>query len=127
MPEKRMTWSEFLSRWMLMIEGVSNDFMNVLVNTCPVDTGNLKQQLDVRIGPNGEGIISMPEYGYYIEFGTAPHIIRPKNKKALFWKGADHPVKVVRHPGTRPQPFIRNAIATQLKGIIIDNLKRQYT
>ena len=39
--------------------------------------------------------------------------IRPKNKKALFWKGMQprgggkpHPVKAVRHPGSRPYALI---------------------
>jgi hypothetical protein len=35
-----------------------------------------------------------------IEFGSRPHIIRPKNNKLLFWPGARHPVKEVKHPGT---------------------------
>lgn len=41
------------------------------------------------------------EYGGVLEDGSKPHIIRPKNKKALYWKGADHPVKLVHHPGTK--------------------------
>ena len=32
---------------------------------------------------------------------TRAHTIRPKNKKALYWAGAAHPVKSVRHPGSR--------------------------
>ncbi len=35
-----------------------------------------------------------------IEFGSRPHIIRPKGNKLLFWPGAKHPVKEVKHPGT---------------------------
>lgn len=49
-------------------------------------------------------------YGLYIEQGTPPHIIEPKNKKALFWKGAAHPVRRVNHPGTRADPFFERAI-----------------
>ncbi|MBC8287649.1 MAG: hypothetical protein H8E42_09290 [Nitrospinae bacterium] len=33
-----------------------------------------------------------------IEFGSRPHIIR--GNKLLFWPGAKHPVKEVKHPGT---------------------------
>jgi hypothetical protein len=29
-----------------------------------------------------------------------PHKIIPKNKKALYWKGASHPVRSVNHPGS---------------------------
>jgi hypothetical protein len=41
------------------------------------------------------------EYANDVNYGTRPHIIRPVNKKALFWKGANHPVKSVKHPGTK--------------------------
>lgn len=34
-----------------------------------------------------------------------PYTIRPKRKRYLYWKGARHPVKVVRHPGLKPQNF----------------------
>ncbi|MFZ4394164.1 MAG: phage virion morphogenesis protein [Kiritimatiellia bacterium] len=39
------------------------------------------------------------------QFGTGPYTIRPKNKKALSWPGAAHPVKVVHHPGLPARPF----------------------
>ncbi len=35
-----------------------------------------------------------------IEFGSRPHIIRSRKNKLLFWPGAKHPVKEIRHPGT---------------------------
>lgn len=123
---KTMTFSEFRQRWIKTMQGISNDFTNVLVETAPVDTGNLKNQIQVDIREDGSGTISMPEYGKFVEFGTPPHIIRPKNKKALSWDGLEHPVKIVHHPGTRPQPFIRNAIQTHLKDIIVKNLRRQF-
>lgn len=46
------------------------------------------------------------EYGDKLEKGTPPHIIRPKNKKALYWPGAAHPVKLVHHPGTKSYAVI---------------------
>lgn len=38
---------------------------------------------------------------------TSPHVIRAKNGKALFWPGASHPVKSVKHPGSKipARPF----------------------
>ena len=50
------------------------------------------------------------EYAVYVHEGTAPHIIRAKNAKALFWEGAAHPVKEVQHPGTKPNPFMPRLI-----------------
>jgi hypothetical protein len=46
------------------------------------------------------------KYAADVEFGTRPHKIVPKNKKALFWRGARHPVKSVNHPGSRAKPFL---------------------
>ena len=50
------------------------------------------------------------EYAAIHQFGgkTSPHTIRPKNKKALFWPGADHPVKAIKHPGSSvpARPFL---------------------
>ena len=48
-------------------------------------------------------------YALAVEAGTPPHIILPRNKKALYWPGAAHPVKSVRHPGTRGKPYLRPA------------------
>jgi phage gpG-like protein len=45
------------------------------------------------------------EYAAAHQLGSKPHVIRPKNKKALFWKGAAHPVREVNHPGLPPRPF----------------------
>lgn len=45
-------------------------------------------------------------YAIYVHEGTRPHEIRPVSKKALFWKGALHPVRKVMHPGTKGVPFV---------------------
>jgi hypothetical protein len=50
-------------------------------------------------------------YAPYVEFGTKPHVILPKDKKALFWPGADHPVKRVNHPGTKPNDFLGRIVS----------------
>ncbi len=50
------------------------------------------------------------EYGIFLEEGTKPHEIRPRNGKALFWTGADHPVKKVKHPGTKERPLLKDTI-----------------
>ena len=60
--------------------------------------GNLR----VSIGPN----LKDAPHAIFVHFGTKAHLIKPRNKQALFWKGAQHPVKVVHHPGTKPNPFV---------------------
>lgn len=47
--------------------------------------------------------------GRYVVEGTRPHVIYPRDKKALYWPGARHPVGVVHHPGTRANPFLQRA------------------
>jgi hypothetical protein len=56
-------------------------------------------------------------YAPYVEFGTKPHTILPKDKKALFWPGAAHPVRRVNHPGTKPNQFMERII-TESQGEI---------
>lgn len=63
------------------------------------------------------------KYGKYLEEGTPPHVIRPKNKKALYWHGAAHPVKKVNHPGTKGYPVIENTLTgnkERIKRTVID-------
>lgn len=60
------------------------------------------QGLRGEVGPN----LSVTPYAWYVHQGTDPYEIRPKNKKALYWKGALHPVKKVKHPGIKANPFV---------------------
>ena len=124
----RTTAKKLNSAMNIIAEGIANDLRNELVFACPVDTGLLKNSIVVdKVGKNF--IIKMNDYGYFVEFGTPPHIIRPKNGKALKFKVAGTTVFAtsVNHPGTRPNPFIRTTINTKLKSIIMNNFKRHLT
>ena len=44
------------------------------------------------------------------EMGLPAMTIFPKHKLALFWEGADHPVKKVNLPARAAQPFLRPAL-----------------
>lgn len=59
-------------------------------------------------------------YAIGIERGVPPHIrpILPKTKKALWWKGARHPVRKVDHPGNPAFPFMRPAFDTKTREVI---------
>ncbi len=75
---------------------------------CPVDTGRLRASISIEYVRDGLGaeIGTEMQYAPYVEFGTKPHEIKPKTKRALFWPGAAHPVASVQHPGTKAQPFL---------------------
>lgn len=76
----------------------------------PVDTGRLHGSIaheTERDGLSGVAGTNV-EYAPDVEFGTRPHEIRPKTKKALAFvvDGKKVVRKVVHHPGTRAQPFL---------------------
>jgi len=73
----------------------------------PVKTGRLRSGILSRLSPFKGAVESTVAYGIYVHEGTSAHIIRPVSRKALYWKGASHPVKSVRHPGTRANPFMK--------------------
>ena len=77
---------------------IQKEAMSNLTKNKSVDTGHLRRGITTDI-KGLEAIIhtSNIKYAPMVEFGTKPHIIRAKNKKALYWKGAKHPVKSVRH------------------------------
>ncbi len=106
---------------------IAVQLQNSLRMASPVDTGRLRNSIKVKPAEDGNGlIIFMVDYGRDVEFGTNPHVILPKSKKALaFGKGKKRVVvKKVRHPGTRPNPFIRTTLRTKLRRIILKEIKR---
>lgn len=97
---------------------VKNDAQTI----APFKTGTLRRSIYTQIQDNGfKGIVAqdnnMAPYGIYIEMGTKPHVIVPVNAKALFWKGADHPVRIVHHPGFPAKPFMAPALERNLDNI----------
>lgn len=82
---------------------------------CPVDTGRLRSSIQFRLGGSIAGLFAdvgtNVVYARLVHDGTRPHVIFPSSAKALFWKGAPHPVPRVNHPGTRGVPFLRDAMS----------------
>jgi beta-lactam-binding protein with PASTA domain len=88
-----------------------------------VVTGHLRRGITTKIG-NMEVTVhtSNIKYAPMVEYGTKAHIIKAKNKKALYWKGASHPVKSVRHPGSKAKPYLIPAFEKE-KDTFINDLK----
>ena len=86
-----------------------------------VKTGHLRQGIATDVG-NLEVTVhtSNIKYARMVEEGTRPHTIRAKGKKALYWKGARHPVKSVRHPGSKAKPYLIPAFEKEKEVIIKD-------
>ena len=95
-----------------------------IVNNGSVKTGHLRRGITADVG-NMEVTVhtSNIKYARGVEEGTRPHTIRAKNKKALYWKGAKHPVKSVRHPGSKAKPFLIPAFEKE-KEVLIKDLEK---
>lgn len=75
-------------------------------------TGNLRRSIQKQIKRPASAVIFTDEkYAPYVEEGTRPHVITPKNKKFLAFKSGGRMVfaKKVNHPGSKPYPFFRPA------------------
>jgi len=88
-------------------------------NNGSVKTGHLRRGITTNVG-NMEVTVhtSNIKYARLVEEGTRPHTIRAKNKKALYWKGAKHPVRSVRHPGSKAKPYLIPAFEAEKKELI---------
>jgi hypothetical protein len=95
--------------------------------TVPRKTGNLGRT--IRLGTvteNDATIIAGGQqgvgYARFVEFGTRPHVIVPRNRRALAWGGprrlsgslrsgarATNFATRVNHPCTQPKPYLRPA------------------
>lgn len=64
-------------------------------------------------------VASDVEYAVYVEFGTGPHIIRPKEGGTLAFEVGGETVfaKEVKHPGTPPNGALRKAVRTALANL----------
>ena len=95
-----------------------------ITNNGSVKTGHLRRGITTDIG-NMEVTVhtSNIKYARGVEEGTRSHTIRAKNKKALYWKGAKHPVKSVRHPGSRAKPYLIPAFEKE-KEVLIRDLEK---
>ena len=100
---------------------------------CPVDTGKLRASITSEVTGFKEGAVGTnTEYAMPVEYGSRPHDIRPREKKALAFKqggskgryvtsasgkrsyrkgksGEPVVVKRVKHPGNKAQPFLEPA------------------
>ena len=114
----------------LVRQTVKNSAFNIeknaksnLTKNKSVDTGHLRRGISTDIKGLGATIhTSNIKYAPGVEYGTKAHIIRAKNKKALYWKGAKYPVKQVNHPGSKAKPFLIPAF-NQEKDQFLEKLK----
>lgn len=89
--------------------------------TAPVKTGQYafgvggvggfkRERFRAKGGVAGVRVTALDPKALIVERGSRPHIIEPRDKKALAWPGGLHPVKRVHHPGTQAHHTLRNAL-----------------
>jgi len=80
----------------------------------PWRTGNLARSIIKEIDEDGEAKISvLAPYAKYVIMGTSPHEIRPVRASVLAFEARSGDMvftKLVRHPGTKPNPFLERAV-----------------
>ena len=96
----------------ILVKDTGTQIQNLSRQMAPVKTGALRDSivatypdpLTVNIGPG------VP-YGGYVEYGTRPHVIKPKKASVLRFKvnGVTVYARAVKHPGTKAQPYMRPA------------------
>ena len=88
----------------------------------PRKTGNLGRTIHIgSVTPTRAETIASASYAAYVERGTKPHVIRPRNRKALRFPASSGDARLsgsprsggrvrfakrVNHPGTKAQPFM---------------------
>jgi hypothetical protein len=85
------------------------------IKEAPVDKGFLRSKIGPPITTIGGSslitkVTSHADYSKAVHDGTDAHVIVPSAKKALFWPGAEHPVRKVNHPGTTANPYMKRAL-----------------
>ena len=77
----------------------------------PVKTGQLRASFQMEVGADTARVYPTKKYAIYVHGGTRPHIIRARNKKVLADKREGRIFgRIVRHPGTRANPFMQRML-----------------
>lgn len=99
------------------LEIAARQVMNRAKVLCPVDTGRLRASIRIESRRTFAfrsvfTVGSDVEYAGFVNDGTRPHIIRPRNAQALRFRVGGRVVfaRVVHHPGTRARPFLDRAL-----------------
>ena len=93
------------------------DLASILLQTeatkeAPVKEGRLRGDITVfpqtQTNERSVGNTALIDYAKYVYYGTKPHVIKPKRKKAL--RTPYGVFKKVNHPGTKANPYLDRAL-----------------
>jgi hypothetical protein len=99
------------------VRSVTRKVRTLAVLKCPVDTGRLRSAHREEVGVRGGQVYGFvendTEYAAAVHGGTAPHQIRPRRPGGVLRFETGGQVvftTLVNHPGTRAQPWLREAM-----------------
>ena len=111
---KKIEKAEILEKIKLTLFDCMVKMHELAVINCPVDSSALVNSIKLFPSVPGATTYELADgvtYGIHVEFGTDPHLIIAKNKKVLANKKKGLIFgKIVHHPGTTSQPFMRPAL-----------------
>jgi hypothetical protein len=95
-----------------LVHNTTDDMSRIVIRNLVSNTksGALIRSVYVRKYVGRGRVYIGTDHWRFIEYGTKAHIIKPRYRKALYWDGALHPVRRVRHPGTRAYAPMRRAL-----------------
>ena len=95
----------------------------------PFDKGDLRKAHVVEPHGSQDAIVSAnTPYARAVHDGRPAITIKPKKGKALHWKGAAHPVRSVKQPARKGDPWLQraaDALPNEHLGFVTDDLGDQ--
>lgn len=97
----------------LRLEGRTRRVAGIAAAEAPGSMGG-DVDWEIRTGPTGlSGVVWCDHPAvHFVLRGTRPHLIRPRRARALHFyvDGTEVFTRLVRHPGTRANPFLQRAL-----------------
>ena len=98
-----------------VIRKVSDECYQHVLDFVPTRTGKLRGSIRIERHGDEYHVVAGSRLAYYapfVEFGTRPHIIRPRRARVLRFevRGKLIYARIVHHPGSRPIRFMEDAL-----------------
>jgi hypothetical protein len=97
----------------LLIERLAEVAYYEAFYTAPWKTGKLARSIVIDIDEGEAKLQALAPYAKFVVEGTRPHEIHPTRANVLVFKAKSGDLvftKLVRHPGTKPNPFLQRAV-----------------
>ncbi|HEX8106105.1 MAG TPA: hypothetical protein VF516_00190 [Kofleriaceae bacterium] len=111
--------------WFLAVQGKSvrkltEDIADDARAGCPIDSGDLVESIGTRYPGGLRGIVVVgTDHWVPTEYGSPPHIIYSHGPWSLRSDEGEYFGRVVHHPGTPAQPFMRPALYQRRKPVTV--------